>query len=256
MPKLLPSLLDLRAAGRLPPGPAKCFYCGRPAVTVDHAHPRSRKGSLQWHNLHPSCRRCNLRKKAKKVEEFRARLAKLTQAFTGSKTTPLIKFYGEGARGASLRRLHTVLDRVTIRDGELIVVAVGEPLTPPQTEKEKKEKRAARQARPRWWGRFTFHGQKAIRAIALHARVSLPDIEHFVMEGESGVTAPIYKKLVSTLKALKLDRVVLRSMKPPGGIPKPKKHKRVLPIAERIAIAQKIVEAKTGQKPRVIPFKD
>lgn len=36
-----------------------CGYCGRPASTVDHIHPRSRGGEDSWENLVACCLTCN-----------------------------------------------------------------------------------------------------------------------------------------------------------------------------------------------------
>lgn len=37
----------------------RCGYCGRPATTVDHIHPRSRGGEDTWENLVACCLDCN-----------------------------------------------------------------------------------------------------------------------------------------------------------------------------------------------------
>lgn len=39
-----------------------CQYCGRPAESIDHVHPRSRGGQHEWTNVVASCRRCNTSK--------------------------------------------------------------------------------------------------------------------------------------------------------------------------------------------------
>lgn len=40
----------------------RCAYCGGPADTVDHVHPRSRGGRHEWTNVVAACARCNHRK--------------------------------------------------------------------------------------------------------------------------------------------------------------------------------------------------
>jgi hypothetical protein len=246
----------LRDLLRITGGPRNCFYCGLTATEVDHDTPRSHRPRKRGHrdtvkNFKPACRLCNRRKGPRTSAAFRAQLSAVEQAWRaheGLRVPPgPIRFYGEGVRGARLKALRHLLACVTIHHGKVVVVAPGEPLIP-------KDERRPKVKAVRWWGRFTFDGYNALRAIQKHSGATFTTIERFVMNVNVGPDAT--KKLTATLKALKLDRVVLRSMKPPGGIPKPKKHKRVLPIAERIAIAQKIVEVKTGQKPRVIPFKD
>ncbi len=48
-----------------------CWYCGREAETVDHAKPRSRKGTNRNDNLVPACLRCNNMKGDLFVREWR-----------------------------------------------------------------------------------------------------------------------------------------------------------------------------------------
>jgi hypothetical protein len=51
-----------------------CWYCGRKAQENEHRIPRSRGGDDSPLNTIPSCKRCNLKKRAMTVEEYRARL--------------------------------------------------------------------------------------------------------------------------------------------------------------------------------------
>lgn len=54
----------------------RCFYCITAwAEHVDHMHPRVRGGGNEDSNLVGACQPCNLRKKDRTVEEFRAYLA-------------------------------------------------------------------------------------------------------------------------------------------------------------------------------------
>lgn len=48
-----------------------CAYCPNPAETVDHVVPLKRGGTNFEGNLTPACRRCNSRKGALLVVEFR-----------------------------------------------------------------------------------------------------------------------------------------------------------------------------------------
>lgn len=64
----------------------KCFYCGRNIVlnggsrkkdymTCDHLIPRSKGGNAHFHNLVPSCKRCNrIKGDTKTIEQFRFEL--------------------------------------------------------------------------------------------------------------------------------------------------------------------------------------
>ena len=53
----------------------RCWYCGiiprSEDMTLDHVIPRSRNGDGIKKNLVPCCRKCNEKKGAKSVEEFR-----------------------------------------------------------------------------------------------------------------------------------------------------------------------------------------
>lgn len=48
-----------------------CWFCGNKAETVDHAKPRSRKGTNKDDNLLPACFVCNNLKSDTTVAEFR-----------------------------------------------------------------------------------------------------------------------------------------------------------------------------------------
>lgn len=51
-----------------------CQYCGRPAESIDHVHPRSRGGRHEWNNVVASCRRCNTTKGDRLLSECSHRL--------------------------------------------------------------------------------------------------------------------------------------------------------------------------------------
>lgn len=48
----------------------RCAYCGGPADTVDHVHPRSRGGRHDWTNVVAACSRCNHRKADRLLSEI------------------------------------------------------------------------------------------------------------------------------------------------------------------------------------------
>lgn len=57
----------------------QCWYCGKlmnpwEDFTIDHMDPRKQGGGDELSNLVPCCKRCNSRKHAKTVEEYRAYL--------------------------------------------------------------------------------------------------------------------------------------------------------------------------------------
>lgn len=180
-----------------------CFYCGDRAETVDHSKPRAALGTEHGNNLRPACRRCNSRKKDRTREAFRRQIARAMAKAHGERK---IRFYGEGARGFELRRLRDVLHCVTVRGGKLVRVAPGERLTPPRT----KEQRAKDRDRPRWRGRFTFEGGRALRAIAIKTGCSAPVIERFML----GAATKSDAKIARAIKRLGLDLDELRGLKP------------------------------------------
>lgn len=47
----------------------RCQYCFGPAESIDHVVPRSRGGPHAWENVVAACRRCNLRKGSRLLEE-------------------------------------------------------------------------------------------------------------------------------------------------------------------------------------------
>jgi len=70
----------------------RCFYCiERWAEHVDHMHPRCRGGSDADGNLIGACRTCNIRKKDRTVEEYRAYLAYRQRL----PSVAHVRFYGE-----------------------------------------------------------------------------------------------------------------------------------------------------------------
>jgi 5-methylcytosine-specific restriction endonuclease McrA len=71
-----------------------CWYCGDPASTIDHIHPRSRKNRPcpRNHelNLLPACEDCNTKKKNYTLQEYRYRKANgKVWRFWGEKFLPL-----------------------------------------------------------------------------------------------------------------------------------------------------------------------
>ena len=61
----------------------RCWYCGVQTnpwrdYCIEHVLPQARGGSHDYENLAPACRTCNLRKKDKTLEEFRAYLQSRT----------------------------------------------------------------------------------------------------------------------------------------------------------------------------------
>jgi hypothetical protein len=70
---------------------AKCFYCSQPAIHRDHAVPYSR-GGRGTQNLVPACARCNTRKGALTVDEFRIylmlRYGRPPEPFSGEAVGP------------------------------------------------------------------------------------------------------------------------------------------------------------------------
>jgi hypothetical protein len=81
----------------------KCWFCGGPAETVDHAKPRSRKGTNKDDNLLPACFTCNNLKSDLTVAEFRRvvrilvcrRLFSMGIVVRDWKDFP-VQFFGEG----------------------------------------------------------------------------------------------------------------------------------------------------------------
>ena len=80
-----------------------CWFCGMTAETVDHAKPRSRKGTNKDDNLLPACFSCNNMKSDLTVAEYRrvVRILVCRRLFAMGifvrdwKTFP-IQFFGEG----------------------------------------------------------------------------------------------------------------------------------------------------------------
>lgn len=54
----------------------RCQYCGARAETLDHVVPRSRGGAHTWENVVAACRRCNVHKADRLLDETRLRLAR------------------------------------------------------------------------------------------------------------------------------------------------------------------------------------
>jgi hypothetical protein len=210
MPAEITCLRDyVHAAGlRDPP---LCFYCGDRAVTLDHTRsrrgPKSRQKLHYQHSLKPACRRCSTRKGAQTRERFRARLEEIARVARDHGGA--VVFHGEGARGRKLKRLCRILACMTLRRGELLVVAEGEPFTKPREPKKDKKKT---DATPRWRGRFTFAGSRALRDISARSGYSFPVIERFIL-GER--VHPLSAKAIgSALRALRLSVDALRGLRP------------------------------------------
>lgn len=47
----------------------RCQYCGRAADSIDHVVPRSRGGEHSWDNVVAACRRCNIVKRDRLLNE-------------------------------------------------------------------------------------------------------------------------------------------------------------------------------------------
>lgn len=60
-----------------------CQYCGRPAESIDHVHPRSRGGRHEWENVVAACRRCNTSKGDRLLTECAHRLRRKPTAPAG-----------------------------------------------------------------------------------------------------------------------------------------------------------------------------
>ncbi len=190
-------------AGLVRPGRAVrigCFYCGLRASSVDHRRPTTRRGSDRMSNLHPSCQRCNQRKGARSVEEFREGLARVARAAGFDET---IRFHGEGAHGPALRTLRAIVSSWYLVGRKLVERKEGEPLRPARPPKEV----------VRWRGRWTFRGQQALHAIRRIAGCSAPTIERFIMGVE--VLPGHRDRLRSACLKLKLDVDELRELAPP-----------------------------------------
>ena len=75
----------------------QCWYCGKLMnpwndFTVDHMDPRKNGGGDELANLGPACQRCNSRKNAKNVEEYRGYLVNKAD----------VRFWGEQAQTKAL----------------------------------------------------------------------------------------------------------------------------------------------------------
>lgn len=74
-----------------------CFYCQESsAAHLDHMHPSSRGGSDADENMIGACDTCNIQKKDRTVEEYRAYLAYKKRAASVAE----IRFFGEGGEAA------------------------------------------------------------------------------------------------------------------------------------------------------------
>ncbi len=58
----------------------RCQYCGAPADSIDHVHPRSRGGEHAWENVVAACSPCNATKRDRTPEEAGMRLASVPRA--------------------------------------------------------------------------------------------------------------------------------------------------------------------------------
>ncbi len=213
MPNTITCLRDYMHAVGLDEVPP-CFYCGLSAETIDHVRSRVTRGPPRAHNIKPACHRCNMRKGKSSVAAFRSRLETIDQLYRKRRARRRIEFHGEGTRGADLRALRQLLERVTLtRTGKLRVVRGGEPLTKPHTAKAAKRQRKRDVERPRWLGRFTFAGSRALRDLSACTGYSFPVIERFVLGSQ--ITPDAKHKLVAALRELHLSRSTLAALKPP-----------------------------------------
>jgi 5-methylcytosine-specific restriction endonuclease McrA len=55
----------------------QCQYCGRSADSIDHIVPRSRGGEHSWDNVVAACRRCNIIKRDRMLNETSMRLLRV-----------------------------------------------------------------------------------------------------------------------------------------------------------------------------------
>lgn len=58
----------------------RCQYCHAPAESIDHVVPRSRGGQHTWDNVVACCRRCNVRKGSRLLDEAGLELASRPRA--------------------------------------------------------------------------------------------------------------------------------------------------------------------------------
>lgn len=61
----------------------RCQYCGDPASTIDHVHPRARGGEHRWENVVAACGPCNNRKGDRTLAELGWTLARPPKAPVG-----------------------------------------------------------------------------------------------------------------------------------------------------------------------------
>ena len=185
-----------------------CFYCGMIANQIDHIRPRTKRGSSSRRNINPSCERCNKRKLARTINAFRATLERLAEA--QGRRVVKIRFYGEGARGAELHRLRSLLS-MHYRRGKIVVAPPGAVFAPlDEKTRERNKERKARNSTIRWMGRFTFKGFRAIRDLSKKTGCTFPVIERFVM----GHPTQSDDKLKKAVAELGLNVAALRALKP------------------------------------------
>jgi hypothetical protein len=82
-----------------------CWFCGREAITIDHATPRSKGGTNEMWNLLPACVYCNNLKGDATVRQFRkyvkfivARKMLSNGMVCGGLGGLVVRFYGEGEK--------------------------------------------------------------------------------------------------------------------------------------------------------------
>lgn len=188
-------------------GRPPCFYCGLKATTLDHVKPRSAKGRDDLRNVEPACHRCNMRKGPLSLNSFRAKVHALWEARYS--IAPLNMFFGEGVAGKDLRRLRAILKSTTrSRTGELQVLKPGERLSRPRSESQREKDRA----RPRWAGRQTMEGRRALDLLSTDTGASYIVVERFLL-GLPTIQTP---KLKAACKKLHLNTKKLRALKPAG----------------------------------------
>lgn len=72
----------------------RCAYCGMQGkkLTLDHVVPKAAGGTGQYKNLLPACHACNNFKSDLSIEEFREKLAKLTDPSASISLEMALKF--------------------------------------------------------------------------------------------------------------------------------------------------------------------
>jgi hypothetical protein len=115
-----------------------------------------------------------------------------------------VRFAGEGARGASLRRLREILHTATMRSGKLVRIKRGAHFTP-------EAKPAEPRPRVRWPGRGSYRGQAALMTLR-KTGCTQPTIERFIMGVD--IRPDKAKRLEAACEKYGLDPAALRRLRP------------------------------------------